>query len=228
MGVAASQEEQGRKFGCEYELGFPRRLEATDANYRLENQRVAAELQRLTGLDVRYVEYTHQATPYWKLVRDVSIGFGGSTQDLFAIELVSPILQGEDGLNQVYRMIQAVAACGGKVNKTVGHHVHIDGGSMSLEEKKKVCVAFIAYEKVFDLMTSKSRQESRWCKSNQEMIARNNGGSVQAALNAIQRVQSLNELVRVMNNGGDRYYKLNLTNLTGGNGHGTLEFRMHQ
>jgi len=107
-----------------------------------------------------------------------------------------------------------------------------------LTKIKKVCVAYIMYEKAFDLMTSKSRQAelNEFCQSNQAQMVRIHG-SLQLAVEAIKGAGSLQALVDLVNpevGRGPRYMKLNLTNLTQGRHRTapspsfTIEFRQHQ
>jgi len=180
-----------------------------------------------------YPNGEHRPTPHWKLVPDTTINFQNARASLMGIELVSPILVGEEGLDRVSSMIKAVGECGGKVNMSSGHHVHIDASEMSLLEIKKVIVAFLCYEKVFDLMTTRSRQTNQWSASNQEVLVARSGGSLQGAIQRVKAAANKEELVVMVNpannyDGWSRYYKMNITNLSGGNGHNTIEFRMHQ
>jgi len=216
-----------RKFGLEYEMGFP--AELGDVN------NICARLRQASGQDVQcpstqYGRHVHVVTPYWKIVPDPSVRVGGGTASW---ELVSPILTGQDGLDKMTAMLRAAEGLGAKVNKTGGHHVHIDALDLNVDQIKKVCAAYIVYEKAFDLLTSRSRQgdENQWCKSNQGRLIAAGGGSLEAGLRRLMQATTKEAVVAIVNpqmGNGARYHKLNLTNLIGGNGHGTIEFRMHQ
>jgi len=228
-----------RAFGVEYELGFP--LAAGDG------RQIAAELQRISGLPCQYYAMSdasiYTVRDYWKLVPDSTVRFPADRErpeTHRALELVSPKLKGAEGLAGTFAMVDAAAQLRAATNTTSGHHVHVDATDMSVDEVKRVCVAFIAHEKVFDLLTSRSRQgnDNPFCKSNQAALVRNTGGgSLQAALDALAAAPTIQAVVRLVNpdvedegpRRADRHFKLNVTNLGGGgHGHGTIEFRLHQ
>jgi hypothetical protein len=93
----------GRKFGVEMEVILQDR-------YALERE------LRSRGLDVYNDRYTHQVMNSWKIVTDASV-MGG-------YELVSPPLSGRAGLDQLKKACAALAACGARVNRSCGLHVH--------------------------------------------------------------------------------------------------------
>ena len=71
------------------------------------------------GLQCEIESYNHNDKTHWKIVNDGSIN-GNDT-----FELVSPILQGGDGMRQLEKACFVLNACGAKVNKSCGTHVHL-------------------------------------------------------------------------------------------------------
>lgn len=65
------------------------------------------------------------------------------------VEIVSPPMRGEDGLAQVYYMVEMINELGGIVNDSCGLHVHVDANSMSESEVMAVRNAFLRYEMAF-------------------------------------------------------------------------------
>ena len=45
--------------------------------------------------------YNHTTRPYWKIVTDASVSHEG-------LEIVSPVLKGQDGLNQLEKVLKAL------------------------------------------------------------------------------------------------------------------------
>jgi hypothetical protein len=66
----------------------------------------------------------------WKVERDSSIV---ANRGFKAAEFVSPILVGEDGLNQVLQVVKDLNEIGARVNKTCGFHVHVGAKSVAGE-----------------------------------------------------------------------------------------------
>lgn len=65
------------------------------------------------------------------------------------VEIVSPPMAGEDGLAQVYYMVEMIAKLGGIINDSCGLHVHVDANSMTKDEVLAVRNAFLRYEMAF-------------------------------------------------------------------------------
>ena len=65
----------------------------------------ATSCLRAAGIRVENSFYTHETTPHWKIVSDGSCGY----------ELVSPVLQGEAGIEEVRIAAAALEAAGAKV-----------------------------------------------------------------------------------------------------------------
>jgi len=172
------------------------------------------------GINVRAVGYGHSTTPYWKIVSDCSIS------GLNPFELVSPILQGDEGLRQIEVACKVLSDLGAKVNRSTGLHVHVDGFdfSRSLPKTKNLAKLWMKYETCFDQIVPVSRRNSNNACLQSNLALH---GTVEAAFRAIDRAQSLSALMVVTNlaaTDSGRYRKLNLCSLYR---HGTVEFRHH-
>jgi hypothetical protein len=192
-----------RKFGIEIEA------------YGVAMSQVAAALNQ-AGIACNVEGYNHQTRTSWKVVTDGSLT-GGLT-----FELVSPILQGVDGLMQVQKVGEILNRLGAKVNKSCGLHVHIDARDLNTAKLKNVCKMWMKYESCFDSIVPESRRDNLFCRG-----IRNKFASLDAAFNAIDGAQTSAGLCKVVNGDGiytSRYHKLNLESLMR---HGTLEFRQH-
>lgn len=148
----------------------------------------------------------------WKVVPDASVSNG--------CEVVSPILQGENGMKQVQKVCDAIKATGLNANQSCGFHVHIGAREFSVTQLANVCRAFKANEAHFDSIVAPSRRNNRYAQNHYSSTIPVRAGSVAA-------------IAREFNGGYDdrnhytsyRYRKLNLQSYAC---HGTLEFRQHQ
>ena len=77
------------------------------------------------------------------------------------VEVVSPILAGEDGLTQVYAVISLIHEMHGIVDDTCGLHVHVDATGMSREQVEAVRASFVTYEKAFFGLNG-AKAKARW------------------------------------------------------------------
>ena len=103
---------------------------------------------RAAGIRVEYMGYTHQTTPQWKIVTDGSCGY----------ELVSPVLEGEAGLEEVRIAAAALEAAGAQVDRRCGFHVHFDASSMKLKAVKNLFKLWLKFEDVLDTFQPQSRR----------------------------------------------------------------------
>lgn len=134
-------------FGIEIEMIHP-------------NRERVAEMLNAAGIECNVVRIgIHSVSRGWKIVPDGSV--------LRGFELVSPILNGEDGLNQVRTVGRVLNAAGAKVNKGCGLHVHHEAVGFNAESLKKVVKIYGRMEKQIDEMMPKSRRENnnRFCQS---------------------------------------------------------------
>ena len=217
-------------FGVELELSDARGVNQSAIAYAITNR---------SAVRVKAVHSYHRAhdpLSTWKIVHDGSLVCSRHAPGCSKFELVSPILRGEDGLEQCCNVLTALKESSSTtilVNKSMGFHVHVSVEGFTLEEIKKICLNFVKYEQAMDLCMPPSRRtgsstSNRYFQSCRAGI-RNASGTI-AKLNggrhrAIWNCHSLKALCRLMNPEG-RYYKLNLQNLVTGR-QPTLEFRQH-
>lgn len=223
--------QQDWRFGVELELLIPQ-----GKRDGLSLESIAKDLTRL-GSKVKYCGYSHETTSYWKIVTDSSIRENQPKRDL-TMELVSPILQGMEGLQSLRQVLTHVRRLGIATNKTCGFHVHVDASSSSssrlssLSSLKRLAQCFCAVENAFDLIVSNHSSTTNGRKANSHRFCRSNRlafgeRSNRQRWDQIQGVTSRKELVQWMNPNQDRYRKLNMTNLCRDDRPSTVEFRQH-
>ena len=90
-----------------------------------------AVTNRLQEVNVNYQcieeSYNHNTRSYWKIVGDSSLQ--STSECNYTMEIVSPILKGEDGKQQLFAVLDALNNTLDlvvKVNKSCGVHVHHD------------------------------------------------------------------------------------------------------
>ena len=193
-----------RTFGIE--------IEAYDAS----RGDVAAAI-RNAGIHCICESYSHQTQSNWKVVTDASVPGG--------FEVVSPILQGEDGIQQVIKVMNAIALVGAKVNKKCGLHVHVGASDLTIPELKNIAKNYAFFEDFFDGIMPASRRcnNNRYIQSLRSRFGDYSHASAGRAHAAIDACTSIDQIVSVLN-GGNRYHKLNFVSYWR---HGTIEFRQH-
>jgi Putative amidoligase enzyme len=178
-------------------------------------------------------------TTEWKLVPDSSLQ-GDSPADDLCLELVSPVLKGEEGLQQLRQVMERLRSLGISTNRTCGFHVHVDAtrgkeqalpAMVTLLGIKKIARSFLALENAFDLLVGLSwdrmdyrrrANQNRYCKSNRIVLGE---VSNRQRWEWITAATSFTKLVRLVS--PDRYRKLNLTNILDRSRPSTCEFRSH-
>ena len=170
----------------------------------------------------------------WKIVGDASVH--GIANYNFGMEIVSPILEGVEGLERfqrVYETLERLAiAKKVDVHRGCGTHIHLGTEGVPLENIRRFAMNYYRSESAIDLLVPPSRRESKnsYCASN--ISDRNSGKntdykSVASAmatlstlnLNESKRQEGLRKLSDIHYT---RYLKLNLTSLRS---HKTIEVR---
>lgn len=182
-----------RNFGVEIEA------------YNCTRDRLARELTT-AGIRVQVEGYNHtDHADHWKLVTDASL-HGNNT-----FELVSPILHGEQGLEELEKVCWVLDLCDVKVNDTCGLHVHMDAAEFDLQTWKNLILTYKRLEGVIDHFMPRSRRNNTYCK-----------GLTTITEATINRASTINDLRAAFSN--NRYHKVNLEAYAR---HRTVEFRQH-
>ena len=182
-------------------------MNASDLTFGLEIETIAPDSAvRNDGLRIGPYRRGIQV-PYlpagWKAEADGSIDNGNGGHKC---EIVSPVLQGEEGIRQVIEVLSTLEAKGHRVNASCGVHVHVGWNRDWPSEALARLVTIVAYlEKgLYAITGTKNRERGRYCGGVRKY------GSDKSAKPALDR---------------DRYHALNLTNLARGT-KDTVEFRV--
>lgn len=168
-------------------------------------ERLARELTA-AGINVQVEGYNHtDHTDHWKLVTDGSLS-GNNT-----FELVSPILHGEQGLEELEKVCWVLDLCNAKVNDTCGLHVHMDAAEFDLTTWKNLILTYKRLEGVIDNFMPHSRRNNHYCKALTAITE-----------NSIKHARNIGELRAAFFH--NRYHKVNLEAYAR---HRTVEFRQH-
>jgi len=171
---------------------------------------------RASGLPVEYEAYTHRVTPHWKVVSDGSCGY----------ELVSPVLEGEAGLDEVRTAAAALEAAGAEVNRKCGFHVHFDASRMSLKAIKNLFKLWLKFEDVLDSLQPPSRRgnANTYCQTNLPYEPFGAGDHRGLCSRMFQKIDACRSVEDIRALYPCRYRKLNIHSYFR---HRTLEVRHH-
>lgn len=144
---------------------------------------------------------------HWKIVSDASVNGG--------YELVSPVLKGQRGLDEVKAVSEALAEVGAMINKSCGFHSHFgtDDFKDSISVWRNLYINYATLEEDIDAFMPPSRRHNRYCSSLK----------VRGWRSKMENAQTLVDLERAVTN-RSRYFKLNSQSYWR---HGTVEFRQH-
>ena len=84
----------------------------------------------------------------WKAETDASVS-PHAPYGYVGLEIVSPVLEGEDGLGEVVGFFDYLKEIKAKVSHHTGMHVHVDGSGLEPDEVTEVQEAFRCYEAAF-------------------------------------------------------------------------------
>lgn len=169
----------------------------------------ACQTLSAAGLNVQNVGYCHDVQEYWKVVRD------GSLDEDDSGELVSPILEGNEGLQQIVKAVRALRKAGASVNRQCGLHVHISVSSFTPEQVWQIVKRYGELEGQIDTLHPRNRRASnnQWCLSIASQVERL----------APEGEISEDTLTRL----SYRWLREAKLNLRAYSRYGTLEFRQH-
>ncbi len=192
-----------RKFGVEIEC------------FGVSRAALKAEINRL-GVNCVIEGYNHSTRRHWKIVSDSSID---NTRGQ-ACEVVSPILRGQSGLQQLQIVCQALKNCRALINKSCGLHIHFDAENLSLQTWKNLYKNYINYESTIDSMMPRSR------RGNTNYYTKSLLDKVNTKEKAFSKINAANSIKKISKVIADRkrYYKINAESYFR---HKSIEFRQH-
>jgi hypothetical protein len=193
-----------RTMGIEIEAKLPRGVSHDDL----------ARAIRAKGVDAHNESYNHRTQSHWKVTTDASLGSYTT-----GVEIVSPILQGESGIADLKKVLEAANELGLNVDKACGIHIHWGIADLSLKAVKNVCTLYAKYEAQIDKVMPNSRRGN----NNQYCRSINQHGGMEATIANIASARDMHGVRDAVNN-GTRYRKLNLESFWR---YSTMEFRQH-
>ncbi len=190
--------KSNRTFGVEIEMLVPVSLGQNGLCNLLEQNDIACP----------FLHYTHRVTPTWKLVTDSSLN---SKRGFRSYELVSPILQGQEGIDNLRKVLEIIENAGCQVNKSCGIHVHVGIQEYTVKNLTNLIKFYGKYEEEIDMVVAPSRRDTRWARP--LMI-----DSIWNNLNKCTTFEDVQNLMCT------RYKKINVFSYRR---YGTVEFRQH-
>lgn len=141
-----------------------------------------------------------------------------------ALEIVSPVLKGMAGLEQVLQVFNTLNEAGARVNNSCGFHVHVGVrsvlGSRASDEglvvrwvRRMLHLVSVHELGLFSITGKRSRLDNCYCRTIKEQWD-----------DVLETTSSLDTITRKVEDHSERYHTLNLCNLTGGKR--TVEFRL--
>ena len=189
------------------ELKFGVEIEFFGANYV-----TVIEKLRAAGISVAdFSGYTHKVISQWKVTTDSSVT--ASNTGLYrGLELVSPILYGDEGLDELAKVYEVLNSCGAKVDKTCGTHVHFDISDFTVKNCKNFLNLYYNYQGIINYLVPPSRRRNEYCKSltKRDLVEINK-----------DYVSNIGDIAWVLST---RYTKVNLQSYVK---YGTIEIRQH-
>lgn len=119
--------------------------------------------------------YNHVTSGVWKIIWDSSVDGEGTEEfinlhgekTICGIEIVSPVLYGKNGIEELRIVCKVLNELGCKTNDTCGLHIHIGLQDLDYNNIKNILVFYHNNQNVIDLLISEDRRgnNSRFCQS---------------------------------------------------------------
>ncbi len=184
-------------------------------NFGIEIEAYNVEMSQLMrafdaeGVNYEQASRLNDKPNLWKITTD------GSIQGQNTFEIVSPILKGRAGLEELRKVCLALKKCNAYVNKSCGMHVHFCGADFKFKQWRNIYINYARLEKVIDAFMPCSRRgdNNQYCKG-----FLNNPNFEQKILDAT----NISKIEVILSR--KRYYKINPMSYAR---HKTIEFRQH-
>jgi len=172
------------------------------------NTTTAKQALEAAGIVCENNGYNHNTRPFWKVVTDGSL----SSRD-GSCEVVSPVLNGTDGLTEVRTVMAVLRTAGARINESCGMHIHIGVDQLTQTHQTRIIRAYGKWSWAFTGLILQRRVNNRWAQlrsaTGTERLATEWENSSDARSTASRH---------------DRYYAFNIASYQR---HGTFEMRAH-
>ena len=100
----------------------------------------------------------------WKIEHDGSLQPRGYGADSTTGEVVSPVLVGQQGLEQLKIVMKAVKEAGGEINSRCGLHVHIGVRDLDHPKMHRLVEQWMDYQRDFFSLVPRGRRTNHFCQ----------------------------------------------------------------
>ena len=223
--MPVDQAHTARSFGVELEVILPRcpsKLpKGGDATDRVVKFLRSHGIQAMTEADLA-ADPRAACGPVWKVATDDSLGL--EMDDFEGVEVISPILSGEAGIQSLRQVATILDQQGFSTNFQTGMHVHHDVGDYDLPAWKRLMANFMIAEPAFDQLVSRFRRGD----DNEHARTTRRGFGIEPLVAAFTNGVTIQGIANKLFPGikdGERQVKLNVNSFAK---HGTAEFRQHE
>lgn len=164
------------------------------------------------GIAARIAKYSDTNYDKWLVKNDTSCG----------MEAVSPKIKGKEGLAMLIRVLKLLQQLKVEVNRKCAFQVHWDATDMSLDQMKRLVIAYTTWEPLIDRMVSPSR------RGDNNEYAKSLRGIDRQGMIAATTIEELIGSFEIKT--GDSFYNYRKwkVSLFKANRTGSIEFRQHQ
>ena len=159
-------------------------------------QQTAATLTRL-GVPCNFEGYNHTTRAQWKIVTDATLS---GVQN--GMELVSPILTGEEGLKDLGKCLRATQEAGMFIHEQGGVHIHMGNQQWDLQHRKNILLNQVKVQKFFLKTIPQYRED----------MARQWARPFNTDRSFTDRIRNANDIQTLSRVTGTRYMLINITN----------------
>lgn len=166
------------------------------------------------GISVVNNGYTHAVIRQWKVVPDGSLHARNGS-----CEVVSPILSGQDGMNEVRTVMMILRTAGATVNASCGMHIHLGVEHFTPRRLGAIVMGYQEWQIAFDAFITPKRQAFQSAYS-----GKRSWQDADILARTIEQCSTTSEVKTVCNH-ERRYKNLNVNSFKK---YGTYEVRNHQ
>ena len=217
--------EFDRTFGVEIEL-------LSNMGHEMLSH-VLTEKLSSKGMSFRQASWNDRSNR-WRVKSDSSLS---APRGYVGVEIVSPVLQGQEGYDQLENLLNELANINlrasqlgeqptFKINATCGLHVHWGVSDWRIKHFRNLFKRYCKFENAIDqiMPNSRRRNNGRYCESVVDRFYSSHSVECMQMEETFKEIDSTRSARRLQQRVGTRYVKLNIESFWT---HGTVEFRHH-